>query len=169
MITPNSFKDGMRRLAGAVSVIATGGASGIDGKTITSCCSVTLEPPTLLVCLYEQTNFYSKLLKNGVFSINILSEQDQGVAHYFAKSQNGDVQEVLSSRPWKLHNGLPVCSTALTSFICTVEDILIKGTHAVVFGTVHDVRLSDSNNPLLYFYCDYATLFNKHASAVQVP
>lgn len=161
MITPDSFKDGMRRMAGAVSVITTGGAAGADGRTVTSCVSVTVDPPTLLVCLFKNTSFYDKLLKNGVFSINILSEQDEAISRYFAKSGNQDVEKVLSEKPWQLINGVPVCSSALASFVCTLDEIKIKGTHGVVFGTVSDVYLSDITNPLLYFHCDYASLINK--------
>ena len=49
MIALADFRDGMARLAGAVNVITTDGAAGPAGFTASAVCSVTDQPPTLLV------------------------------------------------------------------------------------------------------------------------
>ena len=46
-----AFRDGMALLAGAVNVITTDGPHGRAGFTATAVCSVTDQPPTLLVCM----------------------------------------------------------------------------------------------------------------------
>ena len=51
MIDTHEFRNGMAMLTGAVNVITTAGADGLAGFTATAVCSVTDQPPMLLVCM----------------------------------------------------------------------------------------------------------------------
>ena len=50
-VSRQEFRDAMARLGAAVNIITTDGAAGRGGITATAVCSVTDDPPTLLVCL----------------------------------------------------------------------------------------------------------------------
>ncbi len=50
-VTQLQFRDAMSSLAAAVNVITTDGPHGRAGFTATAVCSVTDQPPTLLVCI----------------------------------------------------------------------------------------------------------------------
>ena len=50
-VTRQDFRDAMARLGAAVNIITTGGPAGRGGFTASAVCSVTDEPPTLLVCM----------------------------------------------------------------------------------------------------------------------
>ena len=59
------YRDAMARLAAAVNIITTDGPSGRAGFTATAVCSVTDEPPTLLVCLNRSASAHPIVTANG--------------------------------------------------------------------------------------------------------
>ena len=48
------FKEGMRHLASSVTVITVAHNGKRDGLTATATCSVSAEPPQLLVCINKE-------------------------------------------------------------------------------------------------------------------
>lgn len=54
-----SFRDAMAQVGAAVNIITTDGPAGRAGFTASAVCSVTDEPPTLLVCLNRSASVLS--------------------------------------------------------------------------------------------------------------
>ena len=50
-VSGSDFKEGMRHLAASVTVITVDHNGKKDGLTATATCSVSAEPPQLLVCV----------------------------------------------------------------------------------------------------------------------
>ncbi len=50
-IVREHYRDAMARLGAAVSIVTTDGPAGRAGFTASAVCSVTDDPPTLLVCM----------------------------------------------------------------------------------------------------------------------
>jgi len=67
------YRDAMARLAAAVNIITTDGPSGRAGFTATAVCSVTDEPPTLLVCLNRSASAHPIVTANGQLCVNTLA------------------------------------------------------------------------------------------------
>lgn len=57
-----AFRDAMSSLAAAVNVITTDGPGGRAGFTATAVCSVTDQPPTLLVCINRSASVYETFI-----------------------------------------------------------------------------------------------------------
>ena len=51
MLERKTYRDAMARLGAAVNVITTSGVDGPRGFTASAVCSVTDDPPMLLLCL----------------------------------------------------------------------------------------------------------------------
>jgi flavin reductase len=51
-IASEDYRDAMACLGAAVSIVTTDGAAGRAGFSASAVCSVTDDPPTLLVCLF---------------------------------------------------------------------------------------------------------------------
>ena len=49
----DNFLQGMAHAASTVSVITTDGAHGREGVTVSAMCSVSADPPSLLVCVHH--------------------------------------------------------------------------------------------------------------------
>ena len=67
LVDRSDFVDTMSRVANSVNVVTTSGSGGEVGVTVSAATSVTAEPPTLLVCIHEQSKAAAAILENGVF------------------------------------------------------------------------------------------------------
>ena len=83
-VEPRHYRDAMSRFAGAVHVVSTDGSAGRRGTTVIAACSVSDEPPTVLVCLNRGNEANDLYVKNGVFALNTLAAGQQDLANAFS-------------------------------------------------------------------------------------
>src|SRR5256885_16017012 len=69
------------------------------GMTCTSLCSVTLSPPTLLVCLRQGSPTLDAVLTTGTFSVNLLAHHARPTAALFGSGAPDRFDRVAWSRP----------------------------------------------------------------------
>lgn len=157
LVTPLLYKEGMRLLAGAVSIIASNGDFGKGGITATSVCSITAEPPTLMVSVYRYASFNEIIKKNNSFSVNILKSGMNDVANVFAGVGGVPMNERLNNEDWITENtGSIRHKDSLASFECVISDIVEMSSHSVIFGNVIGVySCEEIENPLIYFNQSY--------------
>ena len=72
MVETDRFREAMRRMASGVSVITTDGPAGRFGVTVSSLCSLSLEPPSVLACVHHLSPALRAVIENGVFCANVL-------------------------------------------------------------------------------------------------
>lgn len=156
-VDADQFRLGMRTLAAAVTLITSTGSGHRHGMTATAVCSVSAEPPTLLVCLNKATATHGAVAKSGAFCVNLLRAEDWELSTAFSGAQSGESR--FKSREWtRLATGSPVLLDALASFDCRVVKTMVQGTHSVVFGRVEQVLFGNKGKPLLYSDGHYAKL-----------
>jgi flavin reductase len=144
----NDFRLAMRRLASTVCVVTACGASGRVGITMTSVTSVSMAPPMLLICV-NRTSRLSGILQVGEqFCVNLLRSSQQPEASAFAGGTQQE--ERFSVGSWDFTTGAPHLTDAQASIFCRVDGSATVGTHEVVIGRVHQVRVSGEVSPLLY-------------------
>ena len=83
-VEPRHYRDAMARFAGAVHVIATDGPAGKRGATVIATCSVSDNPPTILVCLNRENPANDVFRDNGVFTLNTLTAGQEELANHFS-------------------------------------------------------------------------------------
>ncbi|HSG75244.1 MAG TPA: flavin reductase family protein [Burkholderiales bacterium] len=156
-VNADQFKLGMRGLAHAVNVITAAHAGHRYGLTATAVCSVTAEPPTLLVCVNQRAATHGALAKSKAFCVNVLRAEDSDLSNLFSGAQSGEKR--FDTREWtKLATGSPVLLDALVSFDCRVVKKLKHGSHTVFLGQVQQVLFGKKGKPLLYAEGQYAKL-----------
>jgi flavin reductase len=72
-VASQDYRDAMARLGAAVNIVTTDGRAGRAGFTASAVCSVTDNPPTLLVCMNRGSSAYACVRENGVVCVNVLS------------------------------------------------------------------------------------------------
>lgn len=156
-ITRQEFRDAMARLGAAVNIITTGGPAGRGGFTASAVCSVTDDPPTLLVCMNRSASSAPALKANGVLCVNTLSAGHREISGVFAGITKCTMEERFAAGAWThLATGAPVLQGAVAAFDCRVAEILEKGTHLVVFAEVVAIRQGSRHEAgLIYFGRDY--------------
>ncbi|HZF89875.1 flavin reductase family protein [Streptomyces sp.] len=159
-VDPAEFRSLMTTHPAGVAIVTTTAPDGRPwGMTCSSVCSVTLQPPTLLVCLRAQSPTLAALLEVSAFAVNLLHDRAQPAADLFASGSADRFERVAWDRGPDL--GLPhLVEDAHTVADCRVSETLPVGDHVVVFGEVLNVRkqLDRQWSPLLYGMRQYGSL-----------
>lgn len=143
-----AFREAMRNLAAAVTLITVTHRGQRNGCTATAVCSVTTEPPTLLACLNRSASSHGQIVGAGRFAVNILRPSHRDIALRFASGASGEAR--FADPRWITgQQGLPILSDALAAFECRVERRVASGSHDVFFGRVLAVTRTTGSG-LLY-------------------
>ena len=145
------FKQGMRRLAAGVTLIATEVDGVRHGLVATAVTSVSADPPTLLVCVSAAAAAHAFIQRAGHFSVNVLHADSQELAKHF--SNPAEKMRRFERGVWStLSTGAPVLRDALVSFDCRIVQEARVGSHTVFFGQIVQLCLGNSAiEPLLYW------------------
>lgn len=143
------FIDAMRRVAASVTVVTTDGPVGRHGATVSAFSSVSADPPTVLVCLHARSRIAAAVQGNGRFCVNVLPEHSDGIADRFAGAHDSEIADRFSGIPCDGATGAPPRIEGATSFACSVDRVVISGSHLVVFGQVEAVGQGE-REPLTY-------------------
>ncbi|MGH1538892.1 MAG: flavin reductase family protein [Arenicella sp.] len=155
------FIQAMRSLASSVTVVTTGGAAGCHGATVSAFCSVSADPPMVLVCLNAESRIAQTVAENGGFCVNVLDHSKQELADRFA----GRFDNVLQDRfdGVDLEDGVvkaPII-TGCTAFRCDVNDSYLSGSHMIFIGRVVEIK-GNIPEPLIYYNGNYHHLGPKN-------
>jgi flavin reductase len=149
-LSKSEFRNAMARLGAAVNVITTDGPAGRTGFTACAVCSVTDDPPRLLVCLNKGASVHQAVVENGVVCVNVLSAGHQEIAALFGGKTPAD--ERFRSGDWTTEvTGAPVLNDAIVSLDCKIVDAVRVGTHDVLICQPLVARIGDTTHGLVYF------------------
>ncbi|WP_240466305.1 flavin reductase family protein [Arhodomonas sp. KWT] len=146
------FRGGMRGIAAPVALATTRGPDGPAGLTVTSFCSLSANPPRMLVCVNRDSSTYPVIADARVLALNVLASQHEALAMRFA---SGDAacrgRARFDEGRWtRLRTGAPVLEDALVGFDCRAVHVHEEGTHGIIVGDVVATTGSGESSPLLY-------------------
>jgi flavin reductase (DIM6/NTAB) family NADH-FMN oxidoreductase RutF len=150
-IETEAFRLAMREFASGVAIVAAGRGAARNGCTATSLCSLSLEPPSLIVCLARASATLKAIRREGVFGISLLADAQADLADRFAgrgglrgaaRFEGCDVAA--------LSTGAPLLREAVAMIDCEVEEAIERHTHAIVIGRVVAAETA-SGRPLLHW------------------
>ncbi|MFG2292986.1 flavin reductase family protein [Streptomyces sp. NPDC048603] len=149
--SPADFRTLMAGFPTGVTIVTTAGADDVPrGMTLTSLCSVSLEPPVLLVCMRRGSPTLEAVQDGGGFAVNLLHRGARTTAELFASGAQDRFERV----PWRMTGeaaGPHLLGAAHTIADCRVTSDHIVGDHVVIMGRVTAVsRLGEEQQPLLY-------------------
>jgi flavin reductase (DIM6/NTAB) family NADH-FMN oxidoreductase RutF len=134
---------------GVAVVTTTDGLGRPRGMTVSSVCSVTLTPPTLLICLRQGGPTLEAVRERGTFALNLLHSRAQRVAELFASGDPDRFERI----EWDLsesYAGPHLSHDAHAVADCRVSRTESVGDHVVVFGETFSIADSENHAPLLY-------------------
>jgi len=144
-----AFRHAMGALPSGVAIIACGEGEARAGCTATSLTSLSLAPPTLIVCLARSSSTLARLLEVGAFSISLLAARHQTLAHRFSGHSGVHGLHRFDGAQWAtLSTGAPVLGDAIAAFDCLVEEVIERHSHAIVVGAVVSLK-EGVDEPLL--------------------
>lgn len=146
-----AFRAGMRHLAGAVTVIATGAPGERYGLTATAVCALSDDPATLLVCVNRSASAHDVISRNRSFSVNLLADDQEPVAARFAGRAGLKGEARFAGGDWQpLVTGAPTLVDAVARFDCEVTQEHVFASHTIFIGRVVAAAARDGAEPLIY-------------------
>ena len=150
------FLVGMRQLAAGVTIVTSEWAGLRAGLTATAVCSVSAEPPQLLVCVNRDTDAHDMIARSGRFAVNVLASGQRIIADRFAGRTGHRGEERFRCGLWHtLATGAPVLEGSCSSFDCLLRQSVPAGTHTIYVGRVEAVRSAPDLLPIVYAEGEY--------------
>jgi flavin reductase (DIM6/NTAB) family NADH-FMN oxidoreductase RutF len=154
-IEKNELRRVMGHFATGVTVVTTHGGQGrYFGLTANAFSSLSLIPPLVLVCVDKKAESYPSFEKSRVYTVNILSSEQEDLSRRFAVS-GGDKFEGVAYRIGA--NGAPILQGALAHIECKIVGAHDGGDHTIYVGEVVEAETSEGK-PLLFYRGGYRSL-----------
>lgn len=122
--------------------------------TVSAFCSVSLEPPLVLICVGHEASTYDILMKEPRFGVSVLSSAQEALSRRFADPDSDRFDGVGFTRG---ESGVVLLDDALAHLECRVIERHEAGDHTVMIAEVERAA-AYQHRPLLYYRGGYAQL-----------
>lgn len=141
-----NVKDVHRRYPTGVTIVTTHRDGVPYGLAVNAFSSLSLAPPTVLVCVASTASTYPRLFEGDAIGINILAHHQRDVATVFARSGGDKFSQI----EWQLgEHGTPVIAGSCAHLELQVQTRIPAGTHTIFIGHVLAAAASE-RDPLVY-------------------
>jgi flavin reductase (DIM6/NTAB) family NADH-FMN oxidoreductase RutF len=140
---------------GVVVVTAQSAEGALQGVTVNSFNSVSLDPPLVLFSLSRKLFSLNVFLAAKAFAINFLQEDQQDLSIRFNKALSNKWERVKHKAGI---TGAPVLLPALAVLECCPYAQYDGGDHVIVVGRVEHIECQERSTPLVYFRGRYHKL-----------
>lgn len=166
-VDTSCFRSAMSAFPTGVTVVTVGTRDGGRyGMTVNAFSSVSLDPPLVLICLTRAGRGHDLVRDAGVFSVNVLAEDQQDLSRWFAdrnRPMDARMFAGIAVRPGS--TGCPILAEAAASFDCRVHRLVDAGDHVIVLGQVLALRHRPERSPLVFHAGGYGELAADPAAA----
>jgi flavin reductase (DIM6/NTAB) family NADH-FMN oxidoreductase RutF len=146
-IEPRHLRTAFGHYATGVTVVTTCCSTGkLEGVTVNSFASVSLDPPLVLWSLQKRASSLSSFLESKCFVVNVLASEHIELPKHFA-TRHPDKFGNITYKPGM--GGCPILDNPLAVFECTTESTIDGGDHVVFLGRVRRVSCREGQ-PLIF-------------------
>jgi flavin reductase (DIM6/NTAB) family NADH-FMN oxidoreductase RutF len=150
------FRDAMGAFPAAVCVVTALDDEGIPrGLTCSAQCSVSMDPPCMLICVNRKNRSLDAIRHSQGFLVNLLRAGRYELSDLFASASPDKFAEAQwSPSP---ASGLPLLSADTLAFVdCALCTEIHAGSHAVLIGLVRGSGAAEpADGPLVYWRRSY--------------
>ncbi len=141
------FTEAMANLVSGVAVVTARRPDDKPcGLLISSVCSYSVDPPSLLVSIGCGSRSYGPLLSQPEFGVHLLGSADLPIARVFA----GRGEDKFTGLDWAWDGGVPRLRVVPIYLRCLRRRVFHHGDHAILIGEVAAGKLAD-DDPLVYY------------------
>ena len=152
----DTFRRAMRGVAATVNIVTIWVDGGPMGMTATAMSSVSLDPPSLLVCINSSLTMHDPMEDVSHFCVNVLHGDQQELARMFADPTR-KADRFLEG--WLIDGARPPrLADAQSAMLCRRIGHHRFGTHSIFIGEVEEVVLRPEGRPLVYCNGAYGTM-----------
>ena len=142
------FLRAMRGITSTVTVLSARDGESKEAMTATSVASLSLDPPTMLVCINHEALIHDVMKEEVGFCINILSVGQESLADIC--SIKGKERQRFLEGNWSELDDIPYNKDSQSNMFCKCIKTIEHTTHTIYLGEITKVLNQNNFNPLLY-------------------
>jgi flavin reductase (DIM6/NTAB) family NADH-FMN oxidoreductase RutF len=146
----------LRRLASAVAVVTCQGGGARHAMTATAVNALSMQPPSMIVCVNRASSFHAAISQASDFAINILHRSQTDISMGCGGKARGE--ERFGYGAWGEEAGVPVLTDAQARVVCAKEAKFDYGSHTIFIGRVTSIGIHGEVDPLIYVDGKYTCL-----------
>src|SRR5262245_21532900 len=146
----------LRRLASAVAVVTCRDGERTHAMTATDVSAMSMQPPSMIVCVNRSSAFHAAISRAGHFAINILNRSQVDISMGCGGNVRGEDRFGLGG--WSEEHGVPVLPDAQARIVCAKEARVDYGSHTIFLGRVTSAGIHGTVDPLIYVDGRYTCL-----------
>jgi flavin reductase (DIM6/NTAB) family NADH-FMN oxidoreductase RutF len=153
------FRKAFRRHAASVVVVTYIDSTGAPrGMTATAMCALSVDPPSLIVCIDRATRTHEEVMRHRTFAIDMLAANQRRISVHCAR--RGADKRLRDAWLGDVPPGDPPrIAGAVGHMVCTIESALDAFTHTVVVARIQSIWLDPADpEPLIYHDGQYTRL-----------
>lgn len=155
---------GLRRFAKSVMVISCEHEGARFAMSATAVSEVSLDPPSMLICVNRSTKIFPALSNGALFCINMLHAGQEEIARNCGGGLAGE--DRFSVGDWQASDSrTPYLADAQANFFCTNKGGNSFGTHDIFIGEILRVHVADAVDPLIYVDGQYLPMAISEATS----
>ena len=142
------FLIAMRFLASSVSVVSAKDSNDkLYAMTASSVTSLTIDPPSILVCVNKGASIHDVLLPGVDLCINILSNDQQDISNLCSSKESESLRFI--NDYWNTE-GVPFLKDAQSNIFTQVDEVIGYNSHSIVIAKVLHAQSADLFDGLIY-------------------
>jgi flavin reductase (DIM6/NTAB) family NADH-FMN oxidoreductase RutF len=144
---PETVRRIHRTYPSGLTIVTTMHEGRPQGLAVSAFSSVSLDPPTVMVCVQMTSSNHARFYAAERLGINIVSVDQASEARRFATA-SGDK---FAGIPWApgVH-GVPILDHAAGYFEVAIQERVLAHTHTIFFGRVLEAGVREWTRPLVY-------------------
>ena len=135
-IEKDFFRQVMGHFATGVTVVTTRSQERLAGLTVNAFCSVSLNPPLVLICVDLTSTTCPVIRDSGVFAINVLTDKQEDLSRCFATSSAERYEGFCHASHHVAATGAPIIDDTLAFIDARVVAEYPGGDHVIFLGQV---------------------------------
>jgi flavin reductase (DIM6/NTAB) family NADH-FMN oxidoreductase RutF len=139
------YRDVFGSVPTPVSVVTTMRAGRPHGTTVSAFCSLSLDPPLVLVSLDRGSRLLREIRRTRRLCINVLAAGQEDLARRFAGKGN----DKFAGLAWLARHDLPVLPGCRSWVTAAVQRVVAAGDHMTISALIFDAQVNDAA-PMLY-------------------
>ena len=149
----------MSHFASGVTIMTTSAGGTTHGMTVSAFASQSLDPLLILVSVERSTTMHKLVMESRAFAINILGENGEGTARFFADNARLSGREFREGAYHLGVTGSPILEEATAYLEATLDGTLEAGDHSIMVGRVEALKVvREDAAPLIYHRSRYRRL-----------
>mgnify|MGYP001442737709 FL=1 len=148
MSIQDNFRLAMRRYIYSVSIMSNKDDNGnLNAITVSSVTSISMDPPSLLICINKSSRIHDTLQIGSKFCINLLKKDQEELSNICSDEES--YEERFNNENWDTEE-IPFLSNAQANIFCKVDKLTSYHTHTIVVGLVENANHTNEISTLTY-------------------